>query len=186
MSRSSSSRPEHLDNPGSPQSGEPVYLMIGKMRRSHGIHGEMQMEVITEFPQTIKPGKNVFIGDEKREHTIATSRPAAKFLIVSLEGFPTRESVDGFKNEYVYIKAENLAALPPGRLYQHEVIGMQVMDEDGGILGEVVDILVTGANDVYVVRGQCGEELLLPAIKSVILSMDRESKTMIVRPQQWA
>ena len=63
---------------------------------------------------------------------------------------------------------------------------MQVMDEDGGILGEVVDILVTGANDVYVVRGQSGEELLLPAIKSVILSMDRESKTMIVRLQQWA
>jgi 16S rRNA processing protein RimM len=186
MSRSPRSRQEKQDQPGSPQTGEPVYLTIGKLRRAHGIKGEIQMEVITEFPETIKAGKVVFVGDRKIEYTIATCRSASKFLLVSLEGFPTRESVDIFRNENVYAKNENLTPLPPGRLYQHEVIGMQVRNEAGDSLGEVIEILVTGANDVYIVRSEDGSELLLPAIKSVILSMDRDSKTMVVRPQQWA
>jgi 16S rRNA processing protein RimM len=64
--------------------------------------------------------------------------------------------------------------LPAGQHYKHELLGLQVFDEEGKPLGELVEILETGANDVYVVVDSTGREILLPAIPAVILDLDVE------------
>ena len=69
--------------------------------------------------------------------------------------------------------------------YLNEIIGMQVLDESEQSIGAVTEVIVTGANDVYVIRSESGEEVLIPAIKSVILKMDREANLMIIRLQEW-
>jgi 16S rRNA processing protein RimM len=73
-----------------------------------------------------------------------------------------------------------MPSLPEGKLYQHELFGFQVVDENGDSLGELVEIIETGANDVYVVRNESGKEILLPAIPAVILELDSERRLMRV------
>ena len=80
----------------------------------------------------------------------------------------------------MYVKATELPKLPEGKIYQHELFGFAVVDEDGNALGELVEIIETGANDVYVVRSQSGKEILLPAIPSVILEADSTQRVMRV------
>jgi 16S rRNA processing protein RimM len=80
----------------------------------------------------------------------------------------------------VYVKAADLPSLPEGQLYLHELFGFAVVDEAGNSLGELVEILETGANDVYVVRNEAGKEILLPAIPSVILEVDAANRLMRV------
>jgi 16S rRNA processing protein RimM len=80
----------------------------------------------------------------------------------------------------VYVKATDVPALPEGKLYQHELFGFEVVDENGNLLGELVEILETGANDVYVVRNEAGKEILLPAIPSVILETDPTRRVLRV------
>ncbi len=170
---------------GSPQSGEPVYLTIGKIRRPHGVKGEVVMEMVTDFPQKIKAGIQIFIGEKKQEHRLVSIRPNGDLFLVSIEGFTDCDAVSVLRNQWVYVLASTIGPLPEGLFYHREVIGMKVIDEQGNLLGTVKEILVTGANDVYVVKANDDNEILLPAIKSVILSMNRDTHSMIVRLQEW-
>ncbi len=78
-----------------------------------------------------------------------------------------------------------LPNLEDGRYYHHQLIGLNALREDGTSLGSVQDIIVTGANDVYVVVDAAGNETLLPAIDSVVLKIDLETKSIVVRPPEW-
>lgn len=171
---------------GSPHKGEPVYLVIGKIRRPHGIAGEMLCEMTTENPDHFNVGNRIFIGANKKPYNIISVRQANKFWLIALEGFENREQVALLNNQSIFLREEDLGSLPDGRFYHHEVIGMQVLDENNALLGKVSDILVTGANDVYVVETTAGDELMIPALKSVVLSIDRDSNSMVIRPQEWA
>ena len=157
--------------PGSPD-GEPVYLAVGFLRRAHGLRGEMVMDLHTDFPERLRNGRTLFVGSEHRQMTLIGARPHAKGMLVKLKGIETPEEAGQLRNQWVYVKAADVPSLPEGKLYQHELLGFQVVDEDGKALGELVEILETGANNVYVVRDENGKELLLPAIPSVILELD--------------
>ncbi len=174
-----------LTQPGSPQPGEPVYLIIGKLRRPHGVKGELSLELTTEHPEKIIAGMTVYVGKKKTAGKIANIRMANKFWLVSFEGYHDCEQVEGFRNQWVYIRRADSAPLPDGRYYHHEIIGMKVYSETGVLLGVVSEILVTGANDVYIVKNEGGAEILLPAIKSVIIEIDREAGRMVVNQQEW-
>jgi len=170
---------------GSPQSGGPVFLTIGKLQRTHGVKGEILMEVMTDFPEKISSGNSVFIGTQHKEYIIASVRPSNTKMLISFEGLNDCDQVSILRNQLVSIKTEDANMLPEGEFYHHELIGMSILDENEHVIGSIKEILVTGANDVYVVTTQDGEELLLPAIRSVVLSIDRQSKKMIVRLPEW-
>jgi 16S rRNA processing protein RimM len=165
--------------PGSPD-GEPVYLVVGFLRRAHGVHGELVMDLHTDFPERLRSGRKLFIGEEHKPMTLASTRSHAKGMLVKLRGVETPEEAGQFRNQWVYVKATDVPGLPDGRLYQHELFGFEVVDEDGRRLGELVEIIETGANDVYVVKNESGREILLPAIPSVILNLDPDRRLMRV------
>ncbi len=169
---------------GSPQSGGPVYLTIGKLQRTHGVKGEILMEILTDFPERVVIDKTLFIGQKHDEYTVASVRPTGNKLLLSFEGLTDCDQVSILRNQLVYIKTEDANLLPEGEYYHHEIIGMEVVDENGNLVGSVAEIIVTGANDVYIVKTQ-DDELLLPAIRSVVLSIDQQSKKMIVRLPEW-
>ena len=156
---------------GSP-SGEPVYLTVGFLRRPHGVSGEIILDLHTDFPERLKSGRKLFLGEERKPMTLVSARPHAKGMLIKLRGIETPEDVGQFRNQWVYVKASDVPPLPEGQLYQHELFGFSVVDESHDLLGELVEILETGANDVYVVRDANGHEILLPAIPSVILELD--------------
>lgn len=165
--------------PGSPD-GEPVYLVVGFLRRPHGLHGEMIIDLHTDFPERMQKGRRLLVGEDRRPMTLASARPHARGMLVRFEGIDTPEAAGLFRNQWVYVRAADVPPLPEGQLYQHELLGFAVVDESGDPLGELVEILETGANKVYVVRNKAGKEILLPAIPSVILNTDPDSRVMRV------
>jgi 16S rRNA processing protein RimM len=164
---------------GSP-SGEPVYLVVGFLRRPHGVSGEIIMDILTEFPERLKAGKRLFVGEKRQPVTLASSRGHANGMLVKFKGFNTPEEIGQFRNQQVYVKTADEPALPEGKYYHHQLIGLQVVDENAKLLGELTEVLVTGANDVYVVQDSSGHELLLPAIPPVILDVDLDRRLMKV------
>jgi 16S rRNA processing protein RimM len=167
------------NTPGSPD-GEPVYLVVGFLRRAHGLRGEIIMDLHTDFPERFQGGRKLFVGDDRRPMTLASARPHAKGMLVKFKGIETSEEAGQLRNQWVYVKSSDLPSLPEGKIYQHELLGFQVVEEDGKPLGELVEIIETGANNVYVVRNESGKEILLPAISSVILGTDPARRLMRV------
>ncbi|HSL28914.1 MAG TPA: ribosome maturation factor RimM [Anaerolineales bacterium] len=165
--------------PGSPD-GEPVYLVVGFLRRAHGVRGEMIMDLHTDFPERFQSGRKLLVGENRTPMTLSNARPHAKGLLVKFEGVETPEAAGQFRNRWVYVESTDVPDLPEGKLYQHELFGFRVVDENGNFLGELVEILETGANNVYVVRNEEEKEILLPAIPSVILELDEEQRVMRV------
>lgn len=165
---------------GSP-AGEPVHLAIGFLRRPHGVRGEIVMDLHTDFPERIKSGRKVLVGEKRQPLTFDTVRPHGSGMLVSFCGVDTPEDAGAFRNQWVYVKASDLPPLPEGQYYEYQLIGLDVVDETGAVLGKLSEILETGANDVYVVRNEDGGEILLPVIPSVILNRDMERRLLTAR-----
>jgi len=165
-------------NTGSPN-GEPVYLSVGFLRRPHGLRGEIIMDLHTDFPERMKSGRELFVGEKHKSVTLVSARPHQKGLLVKFENIDTPEDAGLYRNQWVYAAAKDVP-LPEGQHYQHELLGLMVVNEDDIPLGELVEILETGANDVYVVRNDSGKEILIPNIPSVILDLDVDSQLMRV------
>jgi len=164
---------------GSPD-GEPVYLVVGFLRRAHGVRGEIMMDLHTDFPERFQSGRKLFVGEEHKPVTLSNARPHAKGMLVKFKGVETPEDAGQLRNQWVYVRSTDVPNLPEGKLYQHELFGFEVVDEHGNGLGELVEIIETGANDVYVVRDESGKEILLPAIPSVVLETDSSRRLMRV------
>lgn len=164
---------------GSP-TGEPVFLVVGFLRRPHGIHGEIIMDVHTEFPERLRAGTKVYVGEDYKPMTIASTRPHGTGMLVSLRGLNSPDEVGRLRNTYVYVPAKDRPPLPDGKLYQHQILGLRVVTDEGRELGTLTDIIATGANDVYVVTAEDGKEVLLPAIPDVILGYDLPNRQINV------
>jgi 16S rRNA processing protein RimM len=158
--------------PGSPTSGEPVYLAVGMLRRPHGVHGDLLMEVYTDFPERLTPGTRLFLGDRHQPFTLVHVRGHNDGLLVSLKGVATPEAAGRYRNMLVSVLAGDRPALPPGEYYHHQLLGLRVETDEGQLLGLLSEVLVTGANDVFVVTDAKGQELLLPVVDSVVLAVD--------------
>jgi 16S rRNA processing protein RimM len=165
---------------GSPVEGEPLFLVVGKLRHSHGLRGEILMEVVTDFPERIRPGNNLYIGDNHQPMRIASCRVHSGNLLLAFDGIDTPEEVGQLRNQWVYVPASDRPPLSEGEYYHHQLLGLEVTSEEGAELGKITHILETGANDVYVVRSDSGKEVLLPAIQSVILNIDLENGQVLV------
>lgn len=177
---------EKVRKSGSPQSGEPLSIAVGKIRKPHGVMGEVVFEPFPEYSVVLKKGKAILVGKKKEIYTIRSIRKMDQNYLIAFDGFNDCDAVGHLRNQLVYFKTEQLEDLPKGQHYPHQVLGMQVIDENGEIVGRLVEVLITGANDVYVVKSEGNEnEVLLPAIDSVILNVDSEKKVITVRLPIW-
>jgi 16S rRNA processing protein RimM len=165
---------------GSPMVGEPEYLVVGFLRRPHGVKGEILMDVHTDFPERLKTGITVFVGESYQPMVIASLRYHASGLLVRFRGIKSPEEAGLYRNTWVYVPVANRPELPEGEYYHHQLIGLNVVTDEGRDLGVLVDILETGANDVYVIRAVDGNEVLLPAIPPVVLEIKLADRQMCV------
>ena len=165
---------------GSPPVGEPEYLVVGFLRRPHGVKGEILMDVHTDFPDRLRTGMTVFVGEDYQPVVIASRRSHGVAMLVRFRGVKNPEDAGSYRNTWVYVPMSNRPELPEGEYYHHQLIGLNVVTDEGNDLGTLVDILETGANDVYVVRDESGKELLLPAIPPVILDIQLADRQMRV------
>lgn len=173
--------PGNLDIPaGSSKTGEPAFLAVGKIRRPHGVHGEVLITPHSKFLDIFKPGKSVFIGEQHREILIQSQRVSKDGLLLELDGYHSPEEVGRLRNQVIYVLNGESQKLEADEYYLHQILDMNVLDEFGTSLGTVSGVIETGANDVYVVITPSGQEILLPAIKEVIRNIDLMEHRMIV------
>jgi len=169
---------------GSPAKGEPNFLIIGKIRRPHGVRGEVLFEVITDFPERIQPDLKVYIGAKKDKYVVQRVRTQPPHLLLKFKEINDRDIAGEFRNQLVSVRAVDLPELPEDEFYIHQLIGLRVVTQTREELGNVTEIIETGANDVIVaVRDMV--ETLIPFIEDVIIEVNLEMKEIIVKLQEW-
>ncbi len=143
------------------------------LRRPHGVRGEIMVEIKTDFPERLQAGKTFYLGEERAPITIATRRTHNKGLLLSFEGINDRDEIGRYRNHTLFVNVADWPPLPEGQYYDFELLGLDVIEEKTRkVLGELKEIIKTGANDVYLVKSETGREILLPAIPDVVLGVD--------------
>jgi 16S rRNA processing protein RimM len=139
------------------------------------------VQLLSDFPGVFRRRKRLLLGEGLRPVDVASASVSGPSAIVRLAGVETAEGAAALRGEYLYVETGDAARPPRGEYYLHEIVGLAVEAEDGRALGQIQEVLRTGANDVYIVAGPLGE-LLIPAIADVVQSIDLEAGRVIVRP----
>lgn len=166
---------------GSPHAGEPVFLVIGKLRKPHGVRGEMTMEVLTDFPERIVVGRALFVGKDYRPMQVRSLRWHGGLILLSFHGIDNSEDAGLWRNAWVYVRSEDIPTLEAGEYYHHQLLGLQVISEEAEQLGQVTNILETGSNDILVVQAETGAEILLPFTDEVIQEINLDEGIIYAR-----
>jgi 16S rRNA processing protein RimM len=156
-----------------------THLAIGRIAGPRGIHGELKVSIESEDPGRFLELDVVYLGESFERFAVQRARLFKDHALLTLAGLNTREAAERWRGVYVYVHLDDALPLEDGSYYYFQIEGLSVSTDEGEELGRVVEILATGANDVYVVRGQTGE-LLIPALKHVILQIDLEAGRMVV------
>jgi 16S rRNA processing protein RimM len=151
---------------------------IGIVTGVHGVGGDLKVFPYSNDPGNLSRQKYFLINGQEREVTYA--RVQGKFLILHFKGINNRNDAEEMKNTVLSLPREKASPLAEGEYYMEDLIGCRVYEE-GIFLGNLEDIMETGANDVYSVIDENGRELLIPALKNVVLDVDIDSKRISVK-----
>jgi 16S rRNA processing protein RimM len=159
---------------------KPRFVAVGQVVKPHGVRGEVAVEVLTDFPGRFALLETVYIGEaDPRPVPVESFRLHKGRALLKFGGYDDRTAVESLRGEMVMVPVDEAMPLEPDEYYQQDLIGLEVWTTDDELLGEVVDILETGANDVFIVEGDRGE-VLLPAIEQVVKWIDLEENRMLV------
>jgi 16S rRNA processing protein RimM len=159
-------------------------IAIGQIARSNGIRGEVRVNLLTESPERLRQLTLVWIGRDDataQQFRIEHVRLHRGQAVVKFGSIESRDAADGLKNLFIFIEEQNAAVLPKGTYFIHDIVGMEVLTEEGVRVGCVEEVWQLPANDVWVVR-EDGKEILLPAIRDVIRTVDVRRKRIVIRP----
>jgi 16S rRNA processing protein RimM len=156
---------------------------IGKIVNTHGIKGEVRVVPTTDDPKRFEKLKELYIErKDLKVYKIESVRYHKGFVLIKFEGIDTIDEAELFKNAVLKIDRKDSLPLGDDEYYIGDLYNMDVITEEGRMLGKLVDIIYTGSNDVYVIKHKdTQKELLIPAIKQVIKNIDLQQKTMTVR-----
>lgn len=159
------------------------YYTVGKIVNTHGIRGEVRVLSVTDFPdERFKVGNKLYINKNNNleELTIKTHRKHKQFEMLSFEGLDNINFVEPLKGLELKISESQQGNLDDGSFYHHQIVGLEVYTIDGDYIGKISEIMAPGANDVWVVERDGKDDLLLPAIKDVIKSVQLNEQRVIV------
>lgn len=160
------------------------YLAVGKVVNTHGVRGELKVMPMTSDNSRFDYLLYVtaqFEGKPK-EFRVTSARLHKNFVLMRLQGIETMDDAEKLKGQELLVQRKNARPLEEDEFFICDILGMEVYEENH-LLGTLIDVLETGSNDVYVIQNPDKEkkDLLLPALKSVILSVDIEGKRMQVK-----
>lgn len=170
---------------GQRRAPEPRYLTVGQVVGAHGIRGELKIAILTDDPQRFGLLERVFVGREGEEPVpwlLAGYRLHKEWALFRLEGCDDRTTAETFRGCLIQVPREEAIPLEEGEYFEHQILGLGVWTVHDEYLGEVLEIIYTGANEVYVVQGTdpSHREILIPAIEDVVLEVDLEAERILV------
>jgi 16S rRNA processing protein RimM len=154
-----------------------VELVIGRVGRAHGVRGEVAVDLRTDDPQS-----RFVVGATLRTDpapagplTVASARPHHGRMLVRFEEVPDRNAADGLRGVLLVVEASDADRPPdPEEFYDHQLVGLRVQDQAGGVVGEVKEVLHHPAHDVLVVRREEGPDALVPFVSELVPDVDLE------------
>jgi 16S rRNA processing protein RimM len=160
---------------------------VGKIVNTHGIRGEVRVISTTDFPEDrYAPGNTLHLFPKGKTEpiplTVKTHRKHKQFDLLAFEGHENVNDVEQWKNGILKVSEEQLAELPEGEYYFHQIIGCKVFTVDGEEVGVVKEILTPGANDVWVVQTEDGKDVLIPYIEDVVVDVSVDKKEVVIDP----
>ena len=158
------------------------YLELGQIVNVKGLKGEVKVNSFSEDSKRFEKLKTVFIKrkSEMKEYEIESVGYNKLQVIIKFKGIDSIEEAETYRNAFIYIDREVLGELPEGKYYIADLIGLEVFTEENEYLGKVDDIYNTGANDIYVIKNDLGQQKLLPGIDEVIKKIDLDQGKIIV------
>lgn len=154
-------------------------IAVGKITKAHGVRGEVSVLSLTEIPDRFEPGSVLHL-ENGRALTVDRARRHHGGFIASFTEVRDRNAADLLRGQYLFVPESELPELPEGSYWPHEIEGCEVVTEDGRSLGTIVEIIHTEANDVWVARSG-NEEILIPALRDVIVSVDLDGRRVEIR-----
>ena len=158
------------------------YFRVGVITSPHGVRGEMKVYPTTDDVSRFKKGMQVILDTKKAQvpHQVENVKFFKNMVILKLDGINSMNDAELLRQCDLLVTRENAVPLEEGEYYLADLLDMTVEEEDGSVLGTLVDVLETGANSVYVVRMESGKEVLLPNIPDCIRAVDVENGRMTV------
>ncbi|MBI3110165.1 MAG: 16S rRNA processing protein RimM [Ignavibacteriales bacterium] len=159
-------------------------IAVGQVTRTVGIRGEVNLLSLTDDPRRFKELKEVWVGPDEtavERFTIAGSRQNRSGVVLKLKELETQSAAESRRGQLVYVRKSKGRKPASGSYFIHDIIGLQVVTEAGDIVGNVQDVLQLPANDVWVVMND-GKEMLIPALKQVIMAVDLKQRRVVINP----
>ena len=157
-------------------------LRVGVITTTHGVRGEVKVFPTTDDPQRFKKLKNVILDDGKKQLDLEIT--SVKFfknlVILKFKGLDNINDVEKFKQAELLVTRDNAIKLKPGEYFIADLIGLQGVSDEGEDLGELTDVIQTGANDVYVFSKEGVEDLLVPKIPQCIKEINLDEGRVLV------
>lgn len=155
-------------------------VVVGEVVGFWKLDGHVKIKPLTSNPHRFDIGNYVILGDTKFE-IISAITNKNNLVYVKFAGTSKRSDVEYLYKKHIYVDVEEIGQLSKGTYYYFQLIGLEVSTVNHVLLGNIVEILQSPANDVYVVRNEFGEETLIPAVKGTVLDVDIQSNKMLVK-----
>ncbi len=141
--------------------------------------GTLRIRSYSDNPRRFRPGDVLTIADAEFTVTAFKTLPD-EYGLLNVEGLTSVLLTRHLMGQWIYAAVEKTPDLVPGEYYHYQLLGLSVTTDQGEHLGEISEVLATGSNDVYVVKSNNGDELLLPALQQVVKDIDLASGEMVV------
>ena len=157
------------------------FLEVGQVVGTHGVRGTMRVKPWSDESDFLSDFKRVYLDKGETELKIVSAKAHGNVTLLDIKGIDSIEKAEALRGKVLTVSRDDIA-LPEGRYFVDELMGCAVTDADTGEnLGTITDVSKTGANDVWhITKG--GNEYLIPAIESVIVSVDVEKEIAVLRP----
>lgn len=164
---------------------DPRFLIIGRVRKPHGVRGELKVSILTDTPERFSWLERAFLSKKELDENaieleVEKVRFAGSDALVKFKGYDSPETAGRFRQYWVQVPLEEAVPLEEGEYYAYQLVGIRVVSDDGQEIGILEGVLETGANDVFVIKTD-GKDVLLPDIDEVVQEIDLEGGKMVVK-----
>lgn len=158
-------------------------IKIGQITSAHGVHGEVRVYPLTDFPERFATLRTVLLGPDAKPTRIKFRGTVKNLLILQIEGVEDREQAERLRLQYLQVPKSEVHPLPEGHYYVFDLVGLDVIDPEGKPLGKLVAVENTSpAHDIYVVETGLGKRYMVPAVRQFVREISLEKGHIVVAP----
>ena len=170
-----------MSTPDSGENGRD-WLIVGRAGKPHGVHGDLLVEIITDFPERLQDGVRFGVGDESGPHEFFNTHRVRYHKgrwLLSIRGIRQREAIESWRGKYLFLPEQALEELPEGYYYEHHLTGLECRSPAGEVLGRVSG-LEPGEGQSRLIVKIGGREHLVPYVPEIVREIDLDGGFVII------